>query len=169
MSAIPVPDPVIEAARLIPPDSLMGALDAVQFQGRIATSPFTTKYGQTVDRESAHEIITARISAAKQVAADQAGAEPNAAPPAVILTPAQQQKEIERQARELERQREAAERAARAQQREEAAAERERKAADRARQRSIDSAIRTGGRVVTSRAGQNLLRGVFGTLFGGKR
>ena len=86
-----------------------------------------------------------------------------------MLNPAQQQREIERQARELERQREAAERAgpgraARA----EAAAERERKADERARQRSIDSAIRTGGRIVTSRAGQNLLRGVFGTLFGGK-
>ena len=39
--------------------------------------------------------------------------------------------------------------------------------ADRARQRSIDSAIRTGGKVVSSRAGQDLIRGIFGTLFGG--
>ena len=168
LSSRGVPTP-LAATRLIPPDSLMGALDAVQLQGRIATSAYTAKYGQTIDRESAHEIITARISAAKQVAADQAAADPNAEPPAVILTAAQQRKEIERQARELERQREAAERAARAEQRERAADERERKAADRARQRSIDSAIRTGGRVVTSRAGQDLLRGVFGTLFGGKR
>ena len=158
----------LAATRLIPPDSLMAALDPIQFQGRIATSQLTAKYGQTVDRESAHEIITARILAAKQVAANQASADPNAEPPPVMLNAAQQRKEIERQARELERQREAAERTARAEQHDQAAAERERKADARARQRSVDSAIRTGGRIVTSRAGQNLLRGVFGTLFGGK-
>ena len=54
------------------------------------------------------------------------------------------------------------------------AAERERKAeekaqrdAAKAQQRTIDNAIRTGGRVVTSRLGQDIVRGVFGTLFGG--
>ena len=168
LSARGVPTP-LAATRIVPPDSLMAALDPVQFQGRIATSQLTAKYGQTVDRQSAHEIISARIVAAKQAAAGQAAADPNALPPPVILSPAQQQREIERQARELERQRVAAEREARAQARAEAAAERAMKADERARQRSIDSAIRTGGRVVTSRVGQDLLRGVFGTLFGGKR
>ena len=168
LSARGIPTP-LAATRIVPPDSLMAALDPVAFQGRIATSQLTAKYGQTVDRQSAHEIISARIVAAKQAAAGQAAAGTTALPPPVILSPAQQQREIERQARELERQRAAAEREARAQARAEAAAERERKAEERARQRSIDSAIRTGGRVVTSRVGQDLLRGVFGTLFGGKR
>jgi uncharacterized protein len=168
LSSRGVPTP-LAATRLVPPDSLMGALDPVQFQGRVATSALTAKYGQTVDRESAHEIITARITAARQVAADRASADPNAEPPPVMLNPAQQRREIERQARELERQRAAAERAARAEQRDRAAAERERKVDERARQRSVDTAIRTGGRIVTSRVGQDLLRGVFGTLFGGRR
>jgi DNA helicase HerA-like ATPase len=168
LSARGVPTP-LAATRIVPPDSLMAALDPVQFQGRIATSQLSAKYGQVVDRESAHEIISARIVAAKQVVAGQAAADPNAVPPPVVLTAAQQQREIQRQARELERQRVAAERAARAEARERAAAERARKAEERARQRSIDSAIRTGGRVMTSRVGQDLLRGVFGTLFGGKR
>jgi DNA helicase HerA-like ATPase len=168
LSSRGVPTP-LAATRLIPPDSLMGALDPVQFQDRVATSALTAKYGQTIDRESAHELITARISAARQLAADRASADPYAQPPAVMLNPAQQRREIERQARELERQRVEAERVARADQRERAAAERARKADERARQRSLDSAIRTGGRIVTSRAGQDLLRGVFGTLFGGKR
>jgi DNA double-strand break repair helicase HerA and related ATPase len=168
LSSRGVPTP-LAATRLIPPDSLMGALDPVQFQGRVATSALTAKYGQTIDRESAHELITARITAAQRVAADRANADPYAEAPPVMLNPAQQRREIERQARELERQRVAAERAARTEQRERAAAERERKADERARQRSVDSAIRTGGRIVTSRAGQDLLRGVFGTLFGGKR
>ena len=168
LSSRGVPTP-LAATRLIPPDSLMGALDPVQFQGRVATSVLTAKYGQTIDRESAHELISARIAAAQQVAADRAGADPYAQPPPVMLNPAQQRREIERQARELERQRAEAERVARVDQRERAAAERARKADERARQRSLDSAIRTGGRIVTSRAGQDLLRGVFGTLFGGKR
>jgi DNA helicase HerA-like ATPase len=168
LSSRGVPTP-LAATRLIPPDSLMAALDPIQFQGRVATSALTAKYGQTVDRESAHEIITARIAAARQVAADRASADPNAEPPPVMLNPAQQRREIERQAHELERQREAAERAARAEQRDRAATERERKVDERARQRSVDTAIRTGGRIVTSRVGQDLLRGVFGTLFGGKR
>jgi hypothetical protein len=30
----------------------------------------------------------------------------------------------------------------------------------------VETGVRTAGRVVTSRAGQDLLRGVFGTLFG---
>ena len=54
------------------------------------------------------------------------------------------------------------------------AAERERKAqekaqrdAARAQQKTIDTAIRTGGKVVTSRVGQDIIRGIFGTLFGG--
>ena len=34
-----VPTP-LAATRLLPPDSLMAPIDAVQFQGRIATSPF---------------------------------------------------------------------------------------------------------------------------------
>ena len=87
-----------------------------------------------------------------------------------MLNPAQQQREIERQARELERQRGGRGAGSPGPG---AGARRPRSASgrptERARQRSIDSAIRTGGRVVTSRAGQDLLRGVFGTLFGGKR
>ena len=57
--------------------------------------------------------------------------------------------------REAERQRRAEEKAAAAE--------------ARARQKSIDTAIRTGGKVVTSRLGQDIIRGVFGTLFGGGR
>ena len=58
-----VPTP-LAATRLLPPDSLMAPIDEVQFRGRIAMSPFLAKYGATVDRESAHEQITARLAAA---------------------------------------------------------------------------------------------------------
>ena len=76
------------------------------------------------------------------------------------MTPAQQKREIEKRARELEAARRAAERERKAQ--EKAAQE-----AEKQRQEMIETWIRTAGKVVTSRAGQSILRGVFDVFFGG--
>ena len=46
---------------------------------------------------------------------------------------------------------------------------REAAAAERQRQKTIETGVRTAGRVITSRAGQSFLRGVFDTIFGGGR
>src|SRR3954451_579264 len=90
-----VPTP-LAPTRLLAPDSLMAPIDAVQFQGRIATSPFAAKYGATVDRDSAYERITARIAAAKAAsaaaagdAAMRAGVDPTTATGMNTMTPAQ--------------------------------------------------------------------------------
>jgi DNA helicase HerA-like ATPase len=159
-----VPTP-LAATRLIPPDSLMAALPDADLQARVAASPFSTKYGQTIDRQSAYEMITARLASAKQAAADAAaqeaavaGTPPTASVPGQ-LTPAQQQREIARQAREMAAAQRAAEKAR-------AAAQRQARADARERDRMVQTGVRTAGRVITSRAGQDLLRGVFGTLFG---
>jgi len=157
-----VPTP-LAATRLLAPDSLMAPIDEVEFRGRIATSPFLAKYGATIDRESAHERITGRLASARTAAAEAAmrdKLQPTTADGLNTMTPAQQKREIASQARAMEAARRAAERERAAQ----ARAERE---AAKARQRSVDNAIRTGGRVVTSRLGQDIIRGVFGTLFGG--
>jgi hypothetical protein len=167
-----VPTP-LAATRLLPPDSLMAALDPIQFQGRIATSPFHQKYGATVDRQSAYEIVTARIQAAR-VAAANAAANPafGARVPATTagglnrMTPAQQQREIARQARAMAAAQRAAERAAA---RQRAAQVRQARADARARQRMMETGVRTAGRILTSRSGQSMMRGIFGTLFGGGR
>jgi DNA helicase HerA-like ATPase len=161
-----VPTP-LAATRLLPPDSLMAALPDADLQARIAASPFRTKYGQTIDRQSAHEIITARIAAARAASQEAAPASPAGVPPTTAgglntMTPAQQQREIARQARKMA----AAQRAA---ERERAAAARQARADARARERTIQTGVRTAGRVVTSKLGQDIIRGVFGTLFGGKR
>jgi septal ring factor EnvC (AmiA/AmiB activator) len=76
------------------------------------------------------------------------------------MTPRQQQAEIRRQAAEMAK-------AQRAAERERAAQVKAQREAQRAQQRTIDSAIRTGGRIVTSRIGQEAVRGILGTLFGG--
>jgi hypothetical protein len=143
----------------------MAALDPARAQELRAGSIFGTRYGQRVDRESAHEIITARIQAARTAAADAAMREevsPTTAGGMNTMTPAEQRREINRQACEMARAQREAERERKRQAREAAAAERQ-------RQRTIETGIRTAGRVVTSRAGQSILRGVLGTLFGGGR
>ena len=161
-----VPTP-LAATRLLAPDSLIAALDQVQFTGQIATSPYQAKYGATVDRDSAYERITARIAVARAAATQaataaalRAGVDPTTATGLNTMTPAHQQREITRQAREIAAAQKAAERERKAQ----AAAQR---ADAKAQQRTIDNVIRTGGRVATSRLGQDIVRGIFGTLFGG--
>jgi DNA helicase HerA-like ATPase len=160
-----VPTP-LAAARLVPPDSRMAPLSGPEVAQIVAASPLATRYGETVDRESAHEIISARLTNARAAAAtaaaestmrDQVSPTTNAG--LGTMTPAQQKREIERQARELRKAQEAAERERKARAREAAAAARQ-------REKTIETGIRTAGRVVSSRAGQSLLRGVFDTIFG---
>ena len=163
-----VPTP-LAATRILPPDSLMAPMPPDAFAAAVAGSTFATKYGATLDRDSAHERITARVAGARQAAiaeATRAGLEPTTAGGLNDMTPAQQQREIARQQREIEAAQKRAEREAERQRR---AEEKSAAAAARVRQRSIDNAVRTGGRVIGSRLGQDIIRGIFGTLFGGGR
>ena len=163
-----IPTP-LAATRLLPPDSLMAPVDQATFQSAVVASPFQAKYGTTVDRDSAHERITARIAASRQAAVEaaaRAGLDPTTSGGLDDMTPAQQAREIARQQREIEA---AQKRAAREAERQRRAAEKAAAADARARQRTIDTAIRTGGKVVGSRLGQDIIRGIFGTLFGGGR
>jgi hypothetical protein len=152
-----VPTP-LAATLLVPPDSLMAAIPLAEVQSRIAASPLHQRYATPIDRDSAHEIISARIEAAKAAAVGAAAGAASGEP----LSPAAERKAIEARAKELERIRREAERQAKAQAKAEAAAARE-------RERTIREAMKAGSRVATSRAGQDLLRGVLGTLFGGGR
>ena len=60
-----VPTP-LAATRLIPPDSLMDAVDEATRQQLLAAGALGPKYAQDIDRESAHEIINARLGIAKE-------------------------------------------------------------------------------------------------------
>jgi hypothetical protein len=169
-----VPTP-LAPTRLNPPDSLMAPLPPDQLQARISSGALYAEYSQPVDRQSAHEILSARIAAAK---AAVAGA--TTSPGATVLTPAQERRAIEARARELEKIRREAERDAKAALRrratEEAAArrqaEREAKAAQRRRATEEAAARRAAERAARQREnlveeiGTGLIRGVFGTLFG---
>ena len=166
-----VPTP-LAATRLLPPDSLMAPLPPADLQARLAASLVNTKYATAVDRDSAHEIISARLAtahaAAAQHAADEAmreGVSPTTAGGLNTMTPAQQQREIARQAREMAAAQKTAERERREAERRQAAAEKEAQRQRRAQERQVEQAIRTGGKVITSKTGQDIIRGIFGTLF----
>jgi DNA helicase HerA-like ATPase len=171
-----VPTP-LAATRLIPPDSRMAPLSEGELAQVVSGSQLQARYGTTIDRESAHEIITARLVAARQAAEAAAragggvggvstggGTDPTA--PYGGMTRREYEAQIRREAREAERERV---RRAREAQRERNAQERAARAAERQRQKTIETGIRTAGRVATSRVGQSILRGVFDTIFGGKR
>jgi uncharacterized protein len=49
-------------ARLRPPRSLMGQIDAAVQQQAVASSPLSATYGQAVDRESAYEKLAAKLA-----------------------------------------------------------------------------------------------------------
>jgi DNA helicase HerA-like ATPase len=167
-----VPTP-LAATRCIPPDSRMAPLTSEELAQVVAASQLQARYGTPIDRESAHEIITARLLAARQAAeaaAAQAGSAaaggPARAPGTDGMTQAQYEREIRRQATQAERERQ---REMREAERERKAQERAARAAERQREKTIETGIRTAGRVATSRVGQSILRGVFDTIFGGRR
>jgi hypothetical protein len=178
-----VPTP-LAATRLLPPDSRMAPLTPDELAAAANASPMTARYGQTVDPQSAHEIITARLAAAHAAAGSVPAAQgvpggpvfapaPSSVPAAP--TAAQVQREAARQAREMEAERRAMQREANAEARAQVqarmAAEREQRAQARAaaaaareRDRTMQTAMRTAGRVASSREGQKAIRGVFGVL-----
>ncbi len=165
-----VPTP-LAATRLLPPDSLMAPMPPDQFAAAVASSAFQSKYGATVDRDSAHERITARIVAAReariaatQEAAMRAGVDPTTSAGMNTMKPAQLEREVKRQQKEIDA---ANARAAREAERQRRAEEKAAAADAKARQKTVDTALRTGGKVITSRLGQDIVRGIFGTLFGG--
>jgi DNA helicase HerA-like ATPase len=170
-----IPTP-LAATRLVAPDSQMAPIADDRFAQIVAASPLATKYAAVVDRQSAYEMINARLDAARAAAAQAAqnqaiaaGVPPTTATGMNTMTPAEQRREIQRQVREQREAERAAAREQRAQAAAQRAAKREQQRVERERQRTINSAIRTGGRVATSRLGQDILRGVFGTILGGGR
>jgi DNA helicase HerA-like ATPase len=81
-----VPTP-LAATRLVPPDSLMDAVDETTRAGLVAAGALQAEYAQVVDRESAHEIITARLHGAAEVVAAEGGTAGTPLPPPPPGTP----------------------------------------------------------------------------------
>lgn len=125
----------LAATRLLPPGSLMAALDPELFQSLSTGGTLYAKYAQAVDRESAHEMITKRIENAAATEGPARGGDGGGARRPRRRQGATRQQDGDR----------------------------------RARKRSTGTLIKEGVRFARSRLGQQILRSVFGTLFGKKR
>jgi hypothetical protein len=150
-----IPTP-LAATRLAAPDSSMNPLSDVDFAARVAAGALTAKYGTPIDRESAYERITSRLQREREAAAQNAmrqQVQPVTNAGLNQMTPAQQRREIQRQARELREAEKAAERA-----------RREQAAADRRVREEQARAQRQQAQVINT-----VVRGVFGVLTGRRR
>jgi uncharacterized protein len=155
-----VPTPVA-ATRILPPDSLMSALEPARFDELVANGALRARYATPIDRDSAHEMISRQLAAARGAAVPPA-AVPTTQTGLNDMTPAQQRAELRRQAVEQRRLQREAERYRKAQAKAAAAEE-------RARRREREMYVREGSKVLRSRAGQSALRSVFDVFFGGRR
>ena len=68
-----VPTP-LAPTRLVPPDSLMAAIPPAEMERRISAGSLYSTYAAPIDRESAHEILSARLAAAKAAMVGATGA-----------------------------------------------------------------------------------------------
>jgi DNA helicase HerA-like ATPase len=147
-----VPTPLAPTL-LDPPDSLMAPLPPDQLQAQLERGALRGAYATPVDRQSAHEILSARIAAARAAVAAA-----TSAPGGETPTPTHERREIEARARDLARIRREAEREAKA----EAKAEVRRRSSAR---RQAERQAREREDMLGDLGGE-LVRGVLGTLFG---
>ncbi len=162
------PSPV-ERTLIKPPCSRVGPVTPVERGVLIQTDPVGVKYDNAVNRESAHELLTAKAGEAAAAAAE---AKAKAEQDKLDVAQAKQdekdriaaEREAARVAKEQERQRVAAEREAARQAREAAKPT----MADKMIQSAARSAASSVGRQVAGKLGSQLLRGLLGGLFKGR-
>ncbi len=164
---------VVQKVCVLPPQSLMGPVDAAEREKQINMSPLYFQYGELVDRDSAYEFLM-RVSAQ---AAEAAAAEKEriAAEKAAEKERIAAEKAAEKEA--LAAQKAAEKEAQKAQAAAEKAAEKERVAAEKAaaaeakkRKNAVGSVAKTAGGTVGREVGKtvgNAIGGKFGKTLGG--
>ena len=163
---------VVERARILPPQSLMGPAEEGAIEKSVAADEFDLKYRDSIDRESAYEIITAaneelerqRVEAEEAAAAEKARLKEEAA--------AEKQRQKEEAAAEKARLKEeaAAEKlrlkeeaaAEKARLKEEAAAEKAREKEAAAKKKVAQRAVTNAASSVASSLSTNLVNSVLG-------
>ena len=111
---------VVERAKILPPQSLMGPAEANAVANAVAADEFDLKYRESIDRESAYEIITAANEELERKRAEEAEAE--AAEKQRLKDEADAEKQRLKDEADAEKQRQKEEAAAEKQRQKEAAA-----------------------------------------------
>lgn len=141
------PTPV-ERVLIAPPASRIGPMTDEERAEVIARSPYKTIYNQTVDRESAYEILKGRIAQQAQTAEQQK---------------IQEQLRVEQERIFKQQQKEQAQ-----QQKEQARAQQTGRTSSK-RDSAIDAFAKSAARAIGSNLGRQIVRGILGSLLGGRR
>ncbi len=147
---------VVQRAGILPPRSSMNAVEPAVIGTVTANSPLYDKYGVTVDRESAYEIL----SAAAEEAAAEAEAERAAKEEEKRLAAEEKQRALEEKQKAAERRQLEAE--IRAQEREKA--KKKTSSASRKKTSSFEKAANSAMSSIGREVGRQLVRGFFGNL-----
>lgn len=155
---------VVERAKILPPQSLMGPAEANAVANAVAADEFDLKYRESIDRESAYEIITAANEELERKRAEEAEAEA-----------AEKQRQKEEAAAEKQRQKEAAA-AEKLRLKEETAAEKQRlkeeAAAQKAAEKEAAAKKKVAQRAVTNAASSvaaSLSTNLVNSVLGGRQ
>ncbi len=142
--------------RLRAPQALMGPTPAEAMEAAVAASPLQARYGTALDRESASEILAAKMNAASAAdqAAKDAAAQAKADAAAEKLAAAEARKDAAAR-KEAER--------------EHAAAQREVQRQAAARQKTMQQGVSTVTKLLGSRQTQQILGDVLGGIFGTRK
>ena len=141
---------VVERAKILPPQSLMGPADSARMQQLILADEFELKYRDSVDRESAYEILqqaNAELEERRRQEAEEAAAE--------------KQRQKEEAAAEKARLREEAA-AEKAKQKAEAAAQREAEKEAEKRRKTAQRAVTNAASSVARSVSTNLVNSILG-------
>ena len=166
---------VVERAKILPPQSLMGPAEANAVANAVAADEFDLKYRESIDRESAYEIITAANEELERKRAEEAEAEAAEKQRLKDEADAEKQRQKEEAAAEKQRQKEEAA-AEKLRLKEEAAAEKQRlkeeAAAQKAAEKEAAAKKKVAQRAVTNAASSvaaSLSTNLVNSVLGGRQ
>lgn len=166
---------VVERAKILPPQSLMGPAEANAVANAVAADEFDLKYRESIDRESAYEIITAANEELERKRAEEAEAAAAEKQRLKDEADAEKQRQKEEAAAEKQRQKEAAA-AEKLRLKEEAAAEKQRlkeeAAAQKAAEKEAAAKKKVAQRAVTNAASSvaaSLSTNLVNSVLGGRQ
>lgn len=166
---------VVERAKILPPQSLMGPAEANAVANAVAADEFDLKYRESIDRESAYEIITAANEELERKRAEEAEAEAAEKQRLKDEADAEKQRQKEEAAAEKQWQKEAAA-AEKLRLKEEAAAEKQRlkeeAAAQKAAEKEAAAKKKVAQRAVTNAASSvaaSLSTNLVNSVLGGRQ
>ena len=147
---------IVEKAGILPPRSSMAAVEPQMIQQTVFTSELRDKYTETVDRESAYELLVAHY---EQAETEKAQAEAQLAEEKQELENQKYEIELDKQRAKLEKEKEKLEKEREAL-RQKAKKKTTSKRSSSVMTKTMNSAANTIGREI----GKQLIRGIFGTM-----